>query len=97
MDRSLVVVVLAAAVGASVGSSLTVVAWRLPRHESVVRPPSHCPACGRPLRARDLVPVLSWAWLRGRSRCCGTRISIRYPLLELGCSAAFAGAAALIR
>ncbi|HEX9467250.1 MAG TPA: prepilin peptidase, partial [Acidimicrobiia bacterium] len=73
-----------------------VVAWRVPRHESIVRPPSHCPACDRPLRAVDLVPVLSWALLRGRSRCCGARISIRYPLLELGCAAAFVGAAVLI-
>jgi leader peptidase (prepilin peptidase)/N-methyltransferase len=96
MDRTLVIVVVAGAVGACVGSFLTVVTWRVPRHESIVRPPSHCPACDRPLRPLDLVPVLSWVGLRGRSRCCGTRISIRYPLLELGCAAVFAGAAALI-
>jgi leader peptidase (prepilin peptidase)/N-methyltransferase len=65
------------------GSFLNVVIHRVPRELSVVRPGSHCPACGRPVRAIDNVPVLSWLLLRGRARCCGVRISPRYPVVEL--------------
>jgi leader peptidase (prepilin peptidase)/N-methyltransferase len=50
---------------------------------SVVRPPSHCPACDRPIAPWDNVPVLSYLWLRGRARCCGARMSPRYPIVEL--------------
>jgi len=83
-------VTLAAILGLLVGSFLNVVIWRVPRGESVVRPPSHCPGCDRPLRPRDNVPLLSWLLLRGRCRDCGTRISIRYPLVECGTSLLFA-------
>jgi leader peptidase (prepilin peptidase)/N-methyltransferase len=72
-----------ALVGLVVGSFLNVVVWRVPRGESVVRPPSHCPACDSPVRPRDNVPVLSWLLLRGRCRDCGAPISARYPLVEL--------------
>jgi len=65
------------------GSFLNVVIHRLPRGESVARPPSHCPACGAPIRPWDNVPVLSYLLLRGRARCCGARISPRYALVEL--------------
>jgi leader peptidase (prepilin peptidase)/N-methyltransferase len=68
--------------GAIFGSFLNVVAYRLPRHESLVSPPSHCPACDAPIRPYDNIPVLSWLLLRGRCRSCGTRISPRYPLVE---------------
>jgi leader peptidase (prepilin peptidase)/N-methyltransferase len=71
------------ALGLLVGSFLNVVIWRVPRSESVVRPPSHCPACGNPVRPRDNIPVLSWLLLRGRCRDCGEPISVRYPLVEL--------------
>jgi leader peptidase (prepilin peptidase)/N-methyltransferase len=64
------------------GSFLNVVAFRLPRGESLVRPGSHCPSCGAAVRPYDNVPVLSWLWLRGRCRGCGERISPRYPLVE---------------
>src|SRR3954469_8439835 len=63
------------------GSFLNVVAIRLPRGESLVRP-SHCPSCGAAVRSYDNVPVLSWLWLRGRCRSCGERISPRYPVVE---------------
>src|SRR4051794_20086371 len=63
------------------GSFLNVVAFRLPRGESLVRP-SHCPSCGAAVRPYDNVPVLSWLWLRGRCRPCGERISPRYPVVE---------------
>lgn len=65
------------------GSFLTVVAHRVPRGESVVGGRSHCPHCGAQIAAYDNVPVLSWLLLRGRSRCCGERISARYPVTEL--------------
>lgn len=69
--------------GLMIGSFLNVVAWRVPRGESIVQPPSACPACGHHVRRRDNVPVLSWLLLRGRCRDCGTSISPRYPLVEL--------------
>jgi leader peptidase (prepilin peptidase)/N-methyltransferase len=74
---------LAAVVGLVVGSFLNVVIWRVPRGESVVSPPSHCPGCDQPISPRDNVPLLSWLVLRGRCRHCGERISARYPLVEL--------------
>jgi len=79
--------------GLAIGSFLNVVIWRVPRKESVVRPPSHCPGCDEPIRPRDNIPVVSWLLLRGRCRHCGTRIAVRYPLVELGTAALFAGAA----
>jgi leader peptidase (prepilin peptidase)/N-methyltransferase len=75
--------VLAALLGACVGSFLNVVAWRLPREESLVRPGSHCPRCGTPLAWFENVPVLGWLGLRGRCRHCGAGIALRYPLVEL--------------
>jgi leader peptidase (prepilin peptidase)/N-methyltransferase len=68
--------------GLMLGSFLNVVAFRLPRGESLVRPGSHCPSCGAAVRPYDNVPVLSWLWLRGRCRGCGERISPRYPVVE---------------
>jgi leader peptidase (prepilin peptidase) / N-methyltransferase len=79
--------------GAAVGSFLNVVAYRLPRGESLVTPPSRCPACEKPIAPYDNVPVLSWLLLRGRCRHCGTRISPRYPAVELLTGLAFAGVA----
>jgi leader peptidase (prepilin peptidase)/N-methyltransferase len=72
--------------GALIGSFLNVVLWRVPRGESIVRPPSHCPACNTELTPRELVPILSWVAQRGRCRSCGTHISARYPLIEAGCA-----------
>jgi leader peptidase (prepilin peptidase)/N-methyltransferase len=83
------VVVLAVLLGLAVGSFLNVVVWRVPRGESVVHPPSACPECGHPIRARDNVPVVSWLLLRARCRDCGSPISARYPLVEGGTAAAF--------
>ncbi len=73
----------AIALGLVWGSFLNVVIYRVPRGMSVVRPASHCPACGKPVRAFDNVPVLGYLVLRGRARCCGARLSPRYPLVEL--------------
>jgi leader peptidase (prepilin peptidase) / N-methyltransferase len=82
--------VLATPLGLVIGSFLNVVAYRLPRGESLVRPGSRCPSCERPVRPYDNVPVVSWLVLRGRCRDCGERISSRYPLLELLTGCAFA-------
>lgn len=68
--------------GLAIGSFLNVCIYRLPRRESVVFPGSHCPSCGKELAARDLVPILSYLWNRGRCRFCGGRISRQYPLVE---------------
>lgn len=73
-----------------IGSFLTVVAHRVPEGRSIVGPRSQCPGCGTTIAARDNVPVLSWLMLRGRSRCCGEKISARYPLMELALGALFA-------
>lgn len=65
------------------GSFLNVVIYRAPRGLSVVHPPSACPGCGVAIRPYDNVPVFSWLLLRGKARCCGIKISPRYPLVEL--------------
>jgi leader peptidase (prepilin peptidase)/N-methyltransferase len=78
-----------ALLGLVVGSFLNVVAHRLPRGESLARPRSRCPQCSTQLRAIDNVPVVSWLLLRGRCHHCGTRISPRYPLVELGTAALY--------
>ncbi len=75
--------VVAIALGLLWGSFLNVVIHRVPREMSVVRPASHCPACGKPIAAWDNVPVFSYVILRGRARCCGARMSPRYPIVEL--------------
>lgn len=86
-----VAVALASAVlGLAVGSFLNVVIWRVPRGESIVSPPSHCPSCGHEVRPRDNVPVVSWVLLRARCRDCGEPISARYPLVELLTAGLFA-------
>ena len=75
--------VLALALGAVFGSFLNCAAWRIAHGESFLRGHSHCATCGHPLAARDLVPIFSWLFQRGRCRYCGQKISARYPLTEL--------------
>jgi leader peptidase (prepilin peptidase) / N-methyltransferase len=82
----------AGVMGAIAGSFLNVVAYRLPRRESVVWPGSHCPHCGSPVRSRDNVPILSYLVLRGRCRACSAAISRRYPLVEALTAALCVGA-----
>jgi leader peptidase (prepilin peptidase) / N-methyltransferase len=77
-------VVFAGAIGAAVGSFLNVVAYRLPRSESLVRPRSRCPKCAAAIKPYDNLPVLGWLLLRGRCRSCRARISPRYPIVEAG-------------
>jgi leader peptidase (prepilin peptidase) / N-methyltransferase len=83
-------VALAAFAGLIAGSFFNVVIARLPRHESLWRPGSHCPRCGHPVRAYDNIPVVSWLVLGGRCRDCKDSISIRYPLVEVLTGALFA-------
>jgi len=68
--------------GACLGSFFNVLIYRLPREESIVRPASRCPACGRPVRAWENVPIVSFLLLRGKCAGCGSGISWRYPAVE---------------
>jgi len=82
----------AGVLGAIFGSFLNVVAYRLPRHESLVTPASHCPRCAMPVKPYDNIPILSWLLLRGHCRGCGEPISARYPLVEALTAALCVGA-----
>ncbi|OPZ75933.1 MAG: Type 4 prepilin-like proteins leader peptide-processing enzyme [Actinobacteria bacterium ADurb.Bin444] len=82
-------VVIAGLFGLLIGSFLNVVVWRLPRGESLSHPGSHCPVCEHGIRPYDNIPVVSWVVLRGRCRDCGTRISARYPLVEMATGVLF--------
>jgi leader peptidase (prepilin peptidase)/N-methyltransferase len=82
--------------GLVIGSFANVCIHRLPRRESVGRPPSSCPRCGARIRPWDNVPVLSYLILRGRCRGCKAPISMRYPLVEAANGAAYFGLAALM-
>jgi len=75
---------LAGGLGLLIGSFLNVVAYRLPRGESLSVPASHCPGCDTPIKPYDNIPVLSWLLLRGRCRSCKQTIPWRYPAIELG-------------
>ena len=87
-------IALAAVGGLIVGSFLNVVAYRLPRGESLVHPRSRCPSCGTQLRALDNIPVVSWLALRGRCHHCGAPVSARYPLVELATGVLYAAVVA---
>lgn len=75
--------------GALVGSFLNVCIHRLPRHESVVWPSSHCPACAAPIAPYDNLPILSFLILGGRCRACRAPISLRYPAVEAANAAGY--------
>jgi leader peptidase (prepilin peptidase) / N-methyltransferase len=79
----MVVWLLVAVVGASIGSFLNVCIYRWPAEQSVVRPRSRCPSCEHLLAWRDNIPVLGWLVLRGRCRYCAAPVSIQYPVVEL--------------
>jgi leader peptidase (prepilin peptidase)/N-methyltransferase len=76
--------------GLMVGSFLNVCIYRLPRHESIVFPASHCTACGKGIQWYHNIPVVSWLLLRGRCASCGDRISPLYPVVEALTGAVFA-------
>lgn len=89
MTPTTIETVLVALAGLAIGSFLNVVIHRLPRRESVVSPGSRCTNCGYVLRAADNIPVLSYLVLGGKCRQCRTRISVRYPIVELVTAAVF--------
>ncbi len=77
--------------GLVIGSFLNVVIWRVPRKESIVSPPSHCPSCDAKISPRDNIPLVSWLALRGRCRHCHEPISARYLFVELLTAVLFVG------
>ena len=77
--------------GATIGSFLNVVAYRLPLGLTIVSQPSRCPYCLKPILFRHNVPILGWLMLRGRCRVCRLPISPRYPLVELMVATLFFG------
>lgn len=79
------------------GSFATAVAHRVPRGMSIAGPRSQCPNCGAQIAAYDNIPLFSWAILRGRARCCGSRISALYPLTELTVGILFAATVLVYR
>ena len=74
--------VAAGILGLCFGSFLNVCILRLPVEQSLLRPPSTCPRCKRPIAWRDNIPVVSWLLLRGKCRNCGNPISVQYPVIE---------------
>lgn len=75
--------------GLIIGSFLNVCIYRIPNEESIAFPPSHCGKCDNQLKSMDLVPILSYIFLRCKCRYCGEKISIQYPLVELFTSILF--------
>jgi leader peptidase (prepilin peptidase) / N-methyltransferase len=84
-------IVFAVLFGLAFGSFLNVCISRLPRHESVVRPPSHCPHCKAPIAVRDNIPLVSYFLLGGRCRNCREPIAWRYPFVEAAVAALTVG------
>jgi Type II secretory pathway, prepilin signal peptidase PulO and related peptidases len=70
-------------IGISIFSFLNVVIYRLPRHKQFTGGRSMCTSCGHELSSKDLIPVFSWLSLRGKCRYCGSKISVRYTVVEL--------------
>ena len=69
-------------VGLSLGSFVNALVWRLHEGKDWVRARSMCTQCHHELQPFDLVPILSWIWLRGKCRYCHKSISVQYPIIE---------------
>lgn len=82
---------LAVLLGLCVGSFVTLASYRLPRGEDIIATSSRCPSCREKLGWRDLWPVVSWLWQRGKCRRCGAGVHWRYPAIEVVQAALFAG------
>ncbi|MDO7906596.1 prepilin peptidase [Paenibacillus sp. JX-17] len=85
----IILAVYTALLGLLLGSFYNVVGLRVPAGESIIHPPSSCPSCCTRLRSRDLVPVFSYLFSRGKCRHCGAGVSVLYPLGELATSLLF--------
>ncbi len=68
--------------GVVIGSFLNVCIYRIPNNQSLISPPSHCGNCDTRLKWKDLIPIVSYLWLKGKCRYCESKISMRYPLVE---------------
>lgn len=68
--------------GTILGSFFNVCIYRIPEEKSIAYPPSHCGKCNTNLKVLDLIPILSWVFLKGKCRYCRQKISIQYPLVE---------------
>src|ERR1700761_1864255 len=90
MTSSMLFLCAAFVMGLLFGSFLNVCISRLPAHESLWHPRSHCRSCGKTIAWYDNIPVLSWLLLHGKCRACGERISWRYPAVELALGIWFA-------
>jgi leader peptidase (prepilin peptidase)/N-methyltransferase len=86
VELASIVPIVVAVIGACTGSFLNVVAWRLPREESLVLPGSHCPRCGTPLAWFENLPIIGWLALKGRCRHCHQPVAKSYLLVELLCA-----------
>jgi leader peptidase (prepilin peptidase)/N-methyltransferase len=83
MDLEIMISAFVFIFGLVIGSFLNVCIYRIPRGESIAYPPSHCTDCDADIKAYDLIPVISYIFLGGKCRHCGSKISIKYPLTEL--------------
>ena len=77
-------------IGILLGSFYNVVGCRLPKGESIIRPPSHCPQCNSRLTPLELIPIFSYIFLKGRCKHCGNKIPLFYPLIEFSTGLLFA-------
>ena len=82
IQMEIYIYVIVALIGLIIGSFLNVCIYRIPRKESISFPPSHCFSCNNNLKPKDLFPVFSYIFLKGKCRYCGDKISIQYPLIE---------------
>ena len=77
-------------VGCIFGSFFNVLGLRIPNHQSIIKPGSHCEKCGHMLKWYELIPIFSYIFLHGKCHNCKTKLSIMYPLSELFCGILFA-------
>ena len=82
-------IILVIILGLVIGSFLNVCIYRIQRNQSIIKPGSKCPACDHKLKYWENIPILSYLFLRGKCSDCNTRISLRYPLVELITSIVF--------
>lgn len=90
VPMEIVITILLFLYGLIFGSFFNVVGLRVPKGESIIKPPSHCTVCNRNLTVVDLVPVFSYLFLKGKCRGCGTKIHWIYLIVELGTGLLFA-------